>query len=52
MKKLYVSVTDEVYELLEKYVSFLSSKVIGVSKSSVVNDCLLSFLSKNFEVIE
>lgn len=46
MKKLYVTVTDEVYDLLENYVSFYSASVIGISKSSVVNSLLYSFLAK------
>ena len=43
MKKLYVTVTDDVYERLERYISFVSSKVIGISKSSVVNNALKEY---------
>lgn len=45
MRKLYVTVSDEVYKLLEDYVAFYSGSFVGVSKSSVVNGCLLSFLT-------
>lgn len=45
MKKLYVTVSDETYELLENYLSSACSEVIGASKSSVVNSILYSALS-------
>lgn len=49
MKKLYVTVSDDVYEKLSYYVSTLSKMDagVGVSKSLVVNSILLDELDRS-----
>lgn len=47
MKKLYVTVSDEAYESLCHHVSYLSSKFVGTSKSSVVDACIRSCLTRS-----
>lgn len=47
MKKLYVTLTDETYSLLDSYVSAASPFSLCVTKSSITDLALREFITKN-----